>query len=1344
MSARPLSFGFVGVGLAALAASAAAGEPRILLVASGPENFTARGLAALGIPFERRSPPEFAGLSPFRYDVILWGMDEPRGLLATDPEQTAAFLEAGGVMVCFRGSDEDRWLPSPARRDKAYQLGRILQPGHALFSTPHRLGEADLRDVHGGSIYRAFHDLGEAWVPLVAAGTPQGWDTSPEAAPGSDHFGILELRRGEGLLLLVQMIPEYHWFHDRQGEPGCAGARLFENIVRRALACARAQAADRPEPSRPAAFAADLTDVLPAPCGFGPQRPPALDWQVAAQGPYRAAADRRGVWTVTHSDEPSTAGNYCELVREFELPEERAGLTLHWYYSDTYCGGTERVLGGADHGKPAFVNERKGHRIARVLVNGKPVWEQDTLGRNPQPARRRFYSADLGAVVPAEAARCRVALRIEDRLGSDGKPFAVDAFWGAVSIGPGIVRIPAERFGAAGDMLRLEAGGAASARVRPLPGPQRVAVRLQDRVQDRPELAVEAAGRILARWQLTADDHRWHWAVTEPVELPAECDLTLRLEGPPGTLCPVAEVAFVPYRPPAVETEPPPEPPAKPSARPAFTATVRESAGCPRHGEIATQGIPFPAGALPDASALRVTTAAGATVPCQASALARWPDGSVRVALVSFPAEVDAGGSAEYRLGTGTDAPPAPPARITLSETDSEVIIDTGPIAATVSRTHGRLLESVRRRDGTLLKRPDEIWELVLEEESGRCVRSGGHTVTGVEFADRGPLRALLVRTGSFADDAGTLVDFRLQLEAVAGSDALRVEAVIVNREPGAGVFLRRWSMELGGLGARGARVWAGPDESLPAEPGSVLYQHREDRLSWTGPTGSRDWAPGQSPGFVRAGGVAIGPRWFWERFPQAIRCERTGLRCDLIPPPHDERDLPTRWQQRMAETTDRYTVGGVGYPQSPGKMGLFRLAPGEALHQEFLFVFDGAPDEADVARAMAPLRHRLRAVPDPSYTAATKVFGEFHPADGRFPRYEASVEKTYESYLAKRKARREYGFENFGDDTFEWGYGPSFTYWSNAEYDRHHAFLLQYLRSGDPRWWELGEQQARQYRDVVVTHAGPPGVKGGPRHHNATALWMPQHEEQYWVADHTASGASCGHSWAEGMAEYWLLTGDPWSREVVLELAEWYCNRVENNDFGAGGQERGPGWALIAVSGLATALQNDRLRRAGDTIANWLVEWQDPMRGVISVPISEQPSYEGGTVFMHGIVGRALGRWADITGDPRVRRACVGIAEWLTTEPMGAKGTFWYKQSPQNSRRYSPTDQCLTALTYAYRFSGDPWFADVALALYRQTGANTRSMSWYPQALAQLAPALATLGNETDGANAPGAAPPK
>ena len=1328
--------------LATAMATAAAADRRVLLVARTKGSFTARGLADLGIACDRCSPSEYRGRSPFDYDVVIWGLDERRGALAADEEQMHAFLEAGGVMLCFRSSNSDGWLPAAMARGKAYHLGQILQPEHPVFNKPHKLSRKDVAAVHSGSIYRAFCRLDPRWKSLVSTGRPQEWDKSEDPFPDEPHYGLVELAVGKGRLIMTQMIPAYHWFKDSAGKADCAGARLFENLVRYGLSQAQARAASRPPRRVPPGFCQSLEPLLTFPRGFGGSRPAAGDWQVRKQGPYTAKSDRRGVWTVTHADSPSAAASFCELTREFPLPTESRRVSLRWYVSDTYCGGRERVLGGAQHGQTAFINQRKDHRFTRVLVNGKLLWEQDVLGRNPQPALRRFHTADVSALLAPGSRTCTVALRVEDRKPSGERPFAIDVFWGAVAVLPDFTLAPAGELltGQADDsgVIALSPNAPAIYRHRGQAGRFRLAFNIRDHLDTRPELLLRNGARSVASWHLTADDHAWHWAVADMLELTPGQELSLALRGPDDDLCPIREVAVLPASvleagPAALRArthQPPAQPPA-PAA--AFRLSIPEMAGASRRGEVATQGLPFAQGALRDVSALRVRTADGASLPVQARKLVAWPDGSVKIAIVSFPADLAANGTAEFTISAEGGPLPAPSTGLDLTETADSITIDTGVIEAVLSKTHGRIVDVVRRHDGQVVKRADDVWHLALEDETGRVVRSGGATVDGVEVVEHGPLRALIVRTGSFADSTGSLVDYRLQLEAWAGSDALGLESIIVNREDASQVYLKRWSMRLAGADPAAARVWLDPDASRPAAPGAVLYQHKENRVSWTGPTGACDWAEGRAPGVFRVGGVAVGARWFWQRYPQAIRFEPEAVRFDFIPQALDERDLPTRWAERMATVTKRYAVGGVGYPQSPGKMGLFRLARGEALHQELRFVFDGAAPDTPVQNAMAPLHARLRGAADPAYSAGTRAFGQFQPAGPLFPRYEAGLGKLYASYLKKREGRREYGFESFGDDTFEWGYGPSYTYWSNSEYDRHHGFAIQYLRNGDPRWWELCEQQARMYRDVVVTHAGSPRQFGGPRHHNATSMWMPQHEEQRWVADHTAAGTSCGHSWVQGMIDYWFLTGDPWSGEVVRELAAWYCERVETNSYGAGGQERGSGWVLIAVSALYGALQTDRLHGAGNSVAEWLIDWQDPMRGVISVPISEQPSYEGGTSFMHGIVGRGLGRWYDVTGDERVRRACLGIAEWLTTEPMGPLARFWYKQSPRNSRRYGATSQCFTALTYAHTLSRDPWFGRVALALYRQTGASSRSISWYPQGLAQLAlaitPAEVTLG---------------
>ncbi len=1320
-----------------LAASApASAGPKALLVA--PEgNYVARALTALGTPHERIDPRQYRTVSPFDHDVIVWGFDQTRAPLRAEPEVIDAFVRSGGVLLAFRANEEDPWLPAPLARDKAYAFGKILEPEHPIFTTPHKFTDGLMREVHGGSIYRAFFDLGEGWLPLVSAGAEQAWDKTGARDDG-EHYGIVELPRGEGRIILVQMIPSYHWFHDSDGDASCAGARFFENLVHYALSSAPARAASRPRRRMPEGYHTDLEGLTAL-----PQRGDGLPlddraWRFTSKGPYTMKVDRRGVLTFTHADTPSRAGSFAQLAREIEIPQHAGAVTLRWYESDTYCGGRERILGGERHGETALENYKRGMRFARVLVNGEPVWEQDVLGRNPQPASQRVRTADITDAIRKANGKCELALRVEDREGSADEPFAIDVFFATVEVILDLRRAPAAEmfeakgFTAAADgRLKLTGprGSLATRHYGPA-GPYVVAVRLRDGHAGQSQLRVLAGDRRIAMWKLTADDHRVYWAVSEPAELPAGVPVRIEIDRDDDEEVEIHEAAIIAQRLLAQPTElgEPPAAGGRGAAHVRFPLTLRETAGAARAAEVTAQGIPFPVRCLPKGERLRVTGPDGAPVPAQTRTVARWPDGSAKMLLLAFPATVAAGETATYTVEAGEGVEPVPVVdALTLSEEAGLLRIDTGAIAVTVSTTNGRVVDDVRR-GGRLLKRADEVWELVLVDEHGRAVASGGPTVTETQIVDAGPLRALVVRKGSLADGQGTLVEYRMTLEATAGSDHLRLEATIINREDTAEVYLKRWSLQLARPDAARGLVRLGLGETHAANAGAVLYQHREDLLSWTGDDGARTRAEAKAPGFVRLPGMAAGTRWFWQRYPQAIRFEQGAVRFDFIPEPLDDGDLPMRWRDRMLERTDRYSVGGVGYPQSPGKMGLFRLAQGEALSQEMLFVLDGRDIDEPGEAIFAPLVARLRAAPDPAYACSTRAFGELSPADGaKYPRYETGLDGLYDRYLQKREKRREYGFENFGDDTFEWGYGPSYTYWSNSEYDHHHGFALQYVRSGDPKWWELCEETARHYRDVVVIHHAAPGSHrlGGPRHHNATSVWMPQHDEQYWIADHTMSGASAGHSWVEGMIDYWFLTGDPWAEEVLHELAEWYCDIVEHNRYGAGGQERGPGWTLIAISALTNAIDGERIRQAGWAVADWILKWQDPIRGVVSIPISEQPSYEGGTSFMHGIVGRGLGRWYDVTGDPRVKGAAVGIAEWITTEPMGEIGTFWYKQSPHNSRRYGATDQCLTALSYAYDLTGDPWFAEVTLALMGRRGPGSRSISWYPQTLAQMAAML-------------------
>ncbi len=399
--------------------------PKLLLVAGSEESPTARGLRALGVPYERTAPGDFRRVSPFDYDLLVLGMDEARAPLAAAAAPLAAFVRAGGVVLGFRATGDETWLPVPVRHGKAYHLGAVEQPAHPLFTTPHRLDPKLLADVHGGSIYGALHALGEGWRPLLGTGAEQEWDRSPAGEPGPRH-GLAELPWGRGTIVLCQMIPAYHWFNDRQGEAGCAGAKLFENLVRYAMSKAGTRAAERPPRRVPDGFHRRWENVVAAPRRGDGARLDGDGWRFSSQGAWSRTIDRRGVLTFTHADQPSAAGGFAQLTGTLTPPAD-GRVVLRWYCTDTYCGGREIVLGGQQHGQTALENFQRDQRFAQVLVNGQPVWSQDVCGRNPQPAREAFRTADVTDAVRAQG-RCEVTLRVEDRAGSGDQPFAIDVF----------------------------------------------------------------------------------------------------------------------------------------------------------------------------------------------------------------------------------------------------------------------------------------------------------------------------------------------------------------------------------------------------------------------------------------------------------------------------------------------------------------------------------------------------------------------------------------------------------------------------------------------------------------------------------------------------------------------------------------------------------------------------------------------------------------------------------------------------------------------------------------------------------------------------------------------------
>jgi len=421
--------------------------------------------------------------------------------------------------------------------------------------------------------------------------------------------------------------------------------------------------------------------------------------------------------------------------------------------------------------------------------------------------------------------------------------------------------------------------------------------------------------------------------------------------------------------------------------------------------------------------------------------------------------------------------------------------------------------------------------------------------------------------------------------------------------------------------------------------------------------------------------------RWPWQQAPNGLRL--AGAQADLL----------------------LLGPGADGEPLS--------LAPGQAKSHEVLVYRSTEPLGPGQAAALNAVFQRSPVVVyEPGWVAATGALGPFQEQDDRrFPEYEAAVADLARGVLARREQQGAYGWEHFGDLQFEWGFGEALTYWQNTEYDYAHALLWQFLRTGDPELFYLGEQAALHYRDVDVIHASEehPEWVGGAHHHSET---------------HTGHPPSISHHWTEGLFDHGLLTGDQRSLDGGRMAAQYAARVAESTGYGGG--EREAGWNLIALLGAYRATGDQKLLDAARKKVGEVLAYLDPVRGVSSAPIFEQTAYEGGTPFMAAILMRGLTAYYEATRDERVGWAICGLCDWLECEMMPSPGRFAYKQAPE-LRSGGPQLLAVEGTAFAWNFSGDPAYRRLALDVYRQGvgGVDITNMRDMPHSLALLATAL-------------------
>ncbi|WP_147450974.1 InlB B-repeat-containing protein [Corallococcus llansteffanensis] len=691
-------------------------------------------------------------------------------------------------------------------------------------------------------------------------------------------------------------------------------------------------------------------------------------------------------------------------------------------------------------------------------------------------------------------------------------------------------------------------------------------------------------------------------------------------------------------------------------------------------------GVPLPKGALSDLAALRLETADGSQeVPAQFDAISRWPDGSIKVALLHVVS--DLGAARSYRVAYGAGVVRAAlPRNVAIAGTPAtELTVDTGLVKFTVSNK-GVITRLWRDSNGNgTFEAGEQLIDagdlFMVNAYDNLEYTASAATDAVVTVEESGPMRAVIKAQGSLTHGSGAkLIKYVVRYYAHQGSDKVDLDVSVIDDRLEANVETTPTSFAIAAraLGLRwhylsdGAADYRFGGESGTAYGARVSGEHSllqrgqfrfEDGVdlghafSYSGVgTGAR------APGWVALDSgsrhLALMVRDFWQQFPGELSVNGNTLTASLFPA-----------RGGSAETTQP-VLSGNSYRRAES---MYFARPGGAkTYQLRLASGSGTPTTPALHALNASYqRHRLELTATPAWYVSSGVFGDLNVGTptGANRGYDASLmQDIYVRSIEQTDGNATmFGWRDYGD-RLRAGWAlvindvevPSFY---NDTHVGSNNFFTQFLRSGDPRWFELADISTRHFMDLDVSH--------GPRAGYWNTGGMPQpagevHAINHENVDHQVRNLHWGHAHVSGLSNSYLLTGDKRALDVLTEIANWWKFMSPHSfkrPFKAADMyreaERDFSWPLYVM--------NEYVRVTGDAayhkdvaggLVNYLIQWfRTPLNHVGFNPATGSIS---NTVLGVNDASQGTGYWTMTKMDNNAGYNATGTNPWMAGALLG------------------------------------------------------------------------------------------
>ncbi len=609
---------------------------------------------------------------------------------------------------------------------------------------------------------------------------------------------------------------------------------------------------------------------------------------------------------------------------------------------------------------------------------------------------------------------------------------------------------------------------------------------------------------------------------------------------------------------------------------------VEELAGTRRTREPVTVGIPLPKGIVSDSAELVLMNSSEELVPLQSKVLSRWSDGSIRWVLLDFQAEAGATCTSKYRVERfESDAITDTESKIALKECVDTIEVDTGAAVFVIDKTNYKPFARVVVSGMEVID--ETATKILLIDRDGNEYQP---IIDRVAVETIGPIRITLSFAGRFCSSRYAVAEFFSLASFYMNHGVVEIKFTIRNS---------RAARHRGGL-------WdLGDERSVYFKDLSfqcALNQPELPNILWSQGTGDA-WLSNAARHFEIYQDSSGGTNWNssnhvnrFGKIGSSFQGYRVTVDGNLLK--QGTRITPTVCMKGQ-ETQISATLEGFwqNFPKAIDvdgkklKVRLFprqfqddyELQPGEQKTHRVYFSFESKQGHPPY---LEWVHNRLVARATPEWYAESQAIMYISP---RLFREESKSVALMESlvetavrgsntFFDRREVIDEYGWRNFGDIYADHeaigneGSTPLIAHYNN-QYDVIQGSIVQYLRTGDPRWFELAKDLARHVIDIDVYHTNE-----DRQAFNGGLFWHTQHYTDAGTATHrayskaamgsdlshpTGGGPSSEHNYTSGLLNYYFLSGSPSAKETVIALAEWVINMDEKSKGFVGLFDRRP-----------------------------------------------------------------------------------------------------------------------------------------------------------------------------------------